>query len=161
MNAPTDRIGKLQALLAKVQQNAAALASQRGRREKAPASESMDELEMELESVDDSAEPFEDDLLMTIPPDARDSAPGAEGEEFELPSSMPPSGDIEAPPISTQQERADEELDGLGASLGFRPSQAPEAMDEAEEEPGGAPRTPPPESGPQRVRSERILEAAG
>ncbi len=68
----------------------------------------------------------------------------------------PPIDEIEAPPISTEQERGDE-MDGLGVSLGFSPSQQPEAGDDDETE---ARRTPPPESGPQVSLAPKEAEGA-
>ncbi len=106
----------------------------------------------------DVTELLEDDLLITIPPDAPDdSGPMQDTGEFELsanrrPPSIPPlDAEMEAPPISTRQQRGEEELDGLGVSLGFRPSQAPTDDEDEDDEDiaSSSPRTPPPESGPQ------------
>lgn len=120
---------------------------------------------VEMEVVDLEASGEE---LTTIPPSAPSAAssphepPPLELEaDFSAPAvvqppeadfslSAPPQlEDIEAPPISTEQER--DESEGLGVSLGFSPqAAAPNVVEEEEDDDRhGAPRTPPPESGPQ------------
>jgi hypothetical protein len=164
------QVDKLNALLARIQKNAALLASQRA----AGGQPSL---------LDATVDPdmLEDDLLVTIPPSVADSLPpesfadpghtpseppqlDALGDfdsphSADLPAefrkSTPPMDEIEAPPISTQQERGDgaEDMDGLGVSLGFsrsgRPSDDGDDSDAEEEAISAVARTPPPESGPQ------------
>jgi len=115
-------------------------------------------------SVMQEAEELDDAAMITIPPSApppADSEPPQLEADFQASqtdeqdveadfsqSIPPPIEDIEAPPISTEQERGDEEEeDGLGASLGFSSGVSDEADEESDE--SSAPRTPPPESGPQ------------
>ncbi len=161
MNVEANQLDKLQALLARIQKNAADLAAARANGAVARAAAQEAELaapaEADTMAYAEEAEVLEDDLLVTIPPDAPEvTGPEQDTGEFELPAqsrapSMPSATDVDAPPISTQQHRGEEDMEGLGVSLGFQPSRPPDEAiehDEEEEEPS-APRTPPPESGPQ------------
>lgn len=129
--------------------------------------------EQDIEVI--SSEGLMGEELTTIPPSAPPAALAAEptplnatADFVEAPAAppeadfargAPPSLDeIEAPPISTEQER--EEVDGLGVSLGF--SARPVAPDIIQDdETHTAPRTPPPESGPQISSAPKEPEPMG
>jgi hypothetical protein len=138
----------------------------------------------EIELLD--AEMLDDEMLVTIPPGPPDEdsplitsrgsfpvptepPPLLDEHEFDVASASdvvdeefrqsvpPPIDEIEAPPISTEQERGDD-LDGLGVSLGFGSQRAGAA--DGDDEESEARRTPPPESGPQVSLAPKESEAA-